>query len=334
MSLAELVGSGLLAPGAELERVATGATWAEGPVWLPERRAVWFSDIPGDRILQFDEATGALSTHRAGVEFTNGRTLDLDGAVVQCSHGRRAVERERDGEVTVLAERWNGVRFNSPNDVVVKSDGTIWFTDPSYGISKPQEGHPGETEYGDHYVFRLDPATGRVDPVVIDVEMPNGLAFSPDESVLYVADSSLAPPTGVRDPARPAGHAIHAYDVVGGRHAKNGRTFAVVDPGLPDGFRVDVAGNVWTSSADAVQVFTAAGELLGRIEVPEVVANLCFGGADFRTLYVTATTSLYRIRTNTTGAPAASARARPRRRRGPSSGTGGRGRPRGPARRW
>ena len=291
--------AGLLEPGAVLERVATGATWAEGPVWLPERRCVRFSDIPGDRILEFGEATGELTTYRQGVEFTNGRTLDLDGSVVQCSHGRRAVERDRDGEVSTLVADWDGVPFNSPNDVVVKSDGTVWFTDPSYGIKKPEEGHPGECEYGDHYVFRFDPATGRVAPVVIDVEMPNGLAFSPDESVLYVADSSLSSPTGVRDPRRPAGHAIHAYDVVEGRHCKNGRTFAVVDPGLPDGFRVDVEGRVWTSSADAVQVLAPDGRLLGRVPVPEVVSNVCFGGDDGRTLYATATTSLYRIRTTT-----------------------------------
>jgi gluconolactonase len=212
---------------------------------------------------------------------------------------------EYDGRRTSLATSFRGRRLNSPNDVVVKSDGTIWFTDPSYGIKKPQEGHPGDEEYGDHYVFRFEPDTGRVDPVVIDVAMPNGLAFSPDESVLYVADSSIAPPTGVEDPQRPGGHAIHAYDVFSGRHAKNGRTFAEVSPGLPDGFRVDVDGNVWTSSGDSVQVFSPAGDLLARVPVPEVISNVCFGGDDGRTLYVTATTSLYRIRTTTTDAVAA-----------------------------
>ncbi|GAB7189482.1 SMP-30/gluconolactonase/LRE family protein [Kineococcus sp. NUM-3379] len=299
----------LLEDGAALQRVATGGTWLEGPVWLPARRAVRLSDIPADRILEFSETTGELTVHREGVEFTNGRTLDLDGAVVQCSHGRRAVEREVDGEVSVLVDRWRGARFNSPNDVVVKSDGTLWFTDPSYGIFKPAEGHPGELEYGDHHVFRLDPATGAVEPVVIDVEMPNGLAFSPDESLLYVADSSLSSPWPEPRPGRPRGHAIHVYDVVEGRRCKNGRTFAEVDPGVPDGFRVDVDGNVWTSSADSVQVFSPAGERLLVVPVPEVVANLCFGGDDGRTLYVTATTSLYRIRTTTTDAvPAARAR--------------------------
>ncbi|PPK94609.1 gluconolactonase [Kineococcus xinjiangensis] len=294
--------TGPLAQGARLERVATAGTWLEGPVWLPHRRCVRFSDIPGNRILEFSEDTGETSVYCDAAEFTNGRTLDLDGHVVQCSHGRRAVERDTGRGVSTLVDTWRGVRFNSPNDVVVKSDGTIWFTDPSYGIKKAHEGHPGECEYGDHYVFRLDPATGHVDPVVIDVEMPNGLAFSPDESLLYVADSSVEPPTGVVDPARPGGHALHVYDVYAGRHCKNGRTFAEVSPGLPDGFRVDVDGNVWTSSADSVQVFSPAGERIGRIPVPEVVSNVCFGGDDGRTLYVTATTSLYRIRTTTTDA--------------------------------
>ena len=303
-------GAGQLAEGATLEQVATGSTWAEGPVWLPERRAVRYSDIPANRILEFSEVTGELTVYSDAAEYTNGRTLDLDGSVVQCSHGRRVVERDRDGQVSTLVDGWRGVRFNSPNDVVVRSDGTIWFTDPSYGIRKAGEGHPGELEYGDHYVFRFEPGSGRVDPVVIDVEMPNGLAFSPDESVLYVSDSSVSPPSGVGDPRRPGGHAIHAYDVFEGRHAKNGRTLAVVGPGLPDGFRVDVKGNLWTSSQDSVQVLSPSGELLERVPVPEKVANVCFGGDDGRSLYVTASTSLYRIRTTTTDAvPAARARA-------------------------
>jgi gluconolactonase len=291
--------TGLIADGATLEKVATGAIWAEGPVWIAASRTLRFSDIPNNRILQFSEATDELSVYRDDVEFTNGRTLDLDGSVIQCSHGRRAIERDRDGEVEVLVSAWNGVPFNSPNDVVVKSDGTIWFTDPSYGIKKPTEGHPGDLEYGDHYVFRFDPRDSSVVPVVIDVEAPNGLAFSPDESLLYVADSGISPPDGHRDPARPGGHSIHVYDVFDGRLCKNGREFVEVNPGLPDGFRVDEHGNVWTSSADAVQVFDPSGERIERIPVPEKIANLCFGGDDGTTLYITATSSLYRIRTTT-----------------------------------
>jgi gluconolactonase len=294
----------LLEPGAELEQVATGSIWAEGPVWIAADRTVRYSDIPNNRILQYSEVTGELSVYRENVEFTNGRTLDLDGSVIQCSHGRRAVERDRDGDVETVVDRWAGLRFNSPNDVVVKSDGTIWFTDPSYGIQKPGEGHPGELEYGDHYVFRHDPRDDSVTPVVIDVETPNGLAFSPDESLLYVADSGTSPPSGHRDPTRPGGHSIHVYDVFDGRLCKNGREFVEVNPGVPDGFRVDEHGNVWTSSHDSVQVFAPSGTLLDRIPVPEKIANVCFGGEDGRTLYIVASSSLYRIRTTVRDAAA------------------------------
>ena len=294
--------AGLLAAGATLEKVATGTTWAEGPVWLRDRRAVRYSDIPANRIVEFSEETGELTVYSDNAEFTNGRTLDLDGSVIQCSHGRRAVERDTGGQLTTIVDSWNGARFNSPNDVVVKSDGTIWFTDPSYGIQKAGEGHEGGLEYGDHYVFRFEPDTGRTDPVVIDVEMPNGLAFSPDELILYVADSSIEPPSAVSNPARPGGHSIHAYDVFEGRHAKNGRIFAEVSPGLPDGFRVDTHGNIWTSSLDSVQVFSPAGELIERIPVSEKIGNVCFGGDDGSTLYIAASTSLYRIQTTVTDA--------------------------------
>jgi gluconolactonase len=287
----------LLEPGADLEAVATGSVWAEGPVWIAGERAVRYSDIPNNRILQFSESTGELSVYGEDVEFTNGRTLDIDGSVLQCSHGRRAVERDRAGVVEIVVDRWTGVRFNSPNDVVVKSDGTIWFTDPSYGIRKPGEGHPGDLEYGDHYVFRHDPRDDSVIPVVIDVETPNGLAFSPDESLLYVADSADSPADGHRDPTRPPGHSIHVYDVFDGRLCKNGREFAAVQPGVPDGLRVDEHGNVWTSSHDSVQVFDPTGTPLLRIPVPDKIANVCFGGDDGRTLYVAASTTLYRIRT-------------------------------------
>ena len=287
----------LLPAGATLERVWTGAVWTEGPAWIAATGTLRFSDIPNNRILQFEHATGELSVYRADVGFTNGRTLDLDGSVVQCSHGGRSIERDRDGVVETLAQGWNGHRFNSPNDVVVKSDGTIWFTDPAYGIKKPTEGYPGDVEYGDYYVFRFDPADGSVTPVVIDVEMPNGLAFSPDESLLYVADSGIAPPDGERPADRPGGHSIHVYDVFDGRYCKNGREFVEINPGLPDGFRVDEAGNVWTSSADSVQVFDPTGNRIERIPVPETIANLTFGGPDGTTLYITATTSLYRIET-------------------------------------
>jgi gluconolactonase len=295
----------LLAPGATLELLGTAATWAEGPVWLPDERALRFSDIPANRILQWSEATGTIEVFADEVEFTNGRTLDLDGSVVQCSHGRRRVERAVGDQVQPIVDRWGEHRLNSPNDVVVKSDGTIWFTDPSYGIKGDVEGHPGDLEYGDHYVFRFDPSTGDLRPVVIDVEMPNGLAFSPDETLLYVADSAITQPVGERAAELPpGGHSIHVYDVHEGRLAKNGREFTEINPGLPDGIRVDERGNVWSSSADSVQVFAPDGTRVEQIPVPEKIGNLCFGGADGTTLYVVATTSLYRIETTVRDAAA------------------------------
>ena len=288
-------GAGLFEKGAQLRDHGGGAVWAEGPVWVPQLRAVRFSDIPNNRILQWTQADDRISVYAEDVEFTNGRTLGLSGEVVQCSHGHRRVEVDRGGEVSSLVERWDGHRFNSPNDVVVKSDGSVWFTDPSYGIKKAAEGHPGDLEYGDHWVFRFDPATAEVDPVVIDVEMPNGLAFSPDESLLYVSDTAVELPTGEPNPL--GGHCIHVYDVQDGRRCKNGRIFKAIEPGLPDGFRVDEHGNVWTSALDGVHVYSPAGRRIGFLPTPAKVGNLCFGGDDGRTLFVLATTSLHSIRT-------------------------------------
>ncbi len=278
--------------------MSTGSTWAEGPVWLPGERVVRWSDIPADRILEFrprtgDPAVGETVVHRTGVEFTNGRTLDLDGRVIQCSHGRRSVEREVDGMPTTLIDRIEGRRLNSPNDVVVRSDGTIWFTDPDYGITQAAEGHPGEHEYGAQHVFRFDEASGDIRPVIVDMEQPNGLAFSPDESVLYVSDTS-----GVLETDGSGNRWIRAYDVLDGGTCANGRVFADTAPGVPDGLRVDENGCVWASCSSAVVVFSPAGVELARVPVPETVSNLCFGGPDGRDLYLTATTSLYHLRTS------------------------------------
>ncbi|WP_026877815.1 SMP-30/gluconolactonase/LRE family protein [Jiangella gansuensis] len=285
----------LIADGAALEKLYTGTEWAEGPVWLPRTRRVRWSDIPNDRILEWDLASGETIVYAAGVEYTNGRTLDLDGHVVQCSHGRRRVERDVDGVVTAVVDDNAGRRFNSPNDVVVASDGSIWFTDPPYGILEGgREGHPGEQEYGGCHVFRYDERTGELSAVVTDMVRPNGLAFSPDESVLYVTDTGADPGITGDDPPR----SIRAYDVRHGR-CENGRLFVTVRPGAADGIRVDVEGRVWASSGDSVQVFTPGGERVAVVPVPEEVANLCFGGDDGAELFITATTSLYRIRTTT-----------------------------------
>lgn len=297
----------LLDPGARLEKVASGCTWNEGPAWVRPpglgHGVLRWSDIPGDRIMQLDPTDGAVTVHRTGVEFTNGRTPAPDGGVYQCSHGLRRVEHEVDGPdgpvVTPLAQRWNGARLNSPNDVVCAADGSVWFSDPPYGIVMEGEGHPGEREYGGSFVFRVVPGE-EPSVVVTDLVAPNGLAFSPDESVLYVSDTSSTLPWGGD------GHHVRAYDLVrwpdGGLTAARGRTVAVTGRGVPDGFRVDVEGRIWTSSLDAVLVWGADGAEIGRVPVPEVISNVTFGGEDGHDLYVCASTSVYRITTTTTGA--------------------------------
>jgi gluconolactonase len=287
--------SSLLAPNASLERLYTGTAWGEGPVWLPGPRALRWSDIPNDRILQYHADTGETIVYRQGVEFTNGRTLDLDGAVVQCSQGKRAVERDANGKVTVLVDRWDGRRLNSPNDVVVASDGSIWFTDPPYGIISNREGRIAEPEYGGCYVFRLDARSGELTPVVTDMVHPNGLDFSPDERILYVSDTGWT-----QDESAP--RHIRAYDLMNGA-CTGGRVLAEIDEGWPDGFRVDEAGRLWSSSGDGVRVFAPDGQPLAHIPVPERIGNLCFGGPGGHDLYIAATSSLYRIETATRNAP-------------------------------
>jgi gluconolactonase len=285
----------LLASGASLERLYAGTVWGEGPVWLPEVRALRWSDIPNNRIMQYDADSGQTVVFRAEAEFTNGRTLDLDGAVVQCSHGKRAIERETAEGPVVLVDRWQGKRLNSPNDIVVASDGSIWFTDPPYGIISNREGRMADAEYGGCYVFRFDERRGELTPMVTDMVHPNGLAFAPDERILYVSDTGW-----VRDKSDP--RRIRAYDVVDGE-CRNGRIFIEMDDGVPDGFRVDEAGRVWSSSEDSVRVYTPGGQLVLQLPVPERIGNLCFGGPDGHDLYIVATSSLYRIKTTVRNAP-------------------------------
>jgi gluconolactonase len=283
--------SDLLPHGTDLDKVFTGAIWSEGPCWIPSRKSLRWSDIPNNRILEYFPETRETKTYKSDVEFTNGRTLDHDGTVLQCSHGLRHIERDADGVVTTVIGKYDGVRFNSPNDVVVSRDGIIWFTDPPYGIIVEIEGHPGIKEYEDCFVFAFDPKTQKLRPVVTDVEEPNGLAFSPDESILYVADTSvLFKATG--------NHHIRAYDMQDGR-AKNGRTLIDIKEGVIDGFRVDKDGNLWCSSEIGVQIFTPAGVHIGTIPTPEKVGNLAFGGDDGSDLFIAANTSLYHIKTST-----------------------------------
>ncbi|MEY4748739.1 MAG: hypothetical protein RIQ60_953 [Pseudomonadota bacterium] len=287
-----------------LQRLATGAVWSEGPVWLRETGAVLWSDIPNNRMLSWHPAHGQ-SVWREQVEFTNGHVREADGSLLHCSHGLRAIVRTRfDAHMLPLGDelvvdRYQGRRLNSPNDIIVKRDGTIWFTDPPYGILSDHEGHQAESELGDCYVFRFDPATGALRIVSDWVVEPNGLAFSPDETILYVSDTSAALRTDGG-----GHHHIVAFDVVGGQDLANPRVFAVVNPGLSDGFRVDVNGFVYTSSADSVQVYHPDGSRIGVIPVPEKVGNLVFGGADGDELFICASTSLYHLRLATRGATA------------------------------
>lgn len=307
--------SDVLAPDAVLERIGGGATWSEGPCWIESSQTLRWSDIHGNRILECDPLTGETSEYRRSVDFTNGRTVHPEGYVLQCSHGRRRVEADVGGDVTPVASGWNGGRFNSPNDIVVASDRSIWFTDPHYGITVEGEGHPGEMEYGGCFVFRLPPATfgpegaarystqeRPAEPVITDMEEPNGLAFSPDESVLYVSDTSA-----VRRPEGVGNHHVRAYDVVhedGALRCVNGRTLFEIPGGLPDGIRVDEHGRIWSSGPAGVTIFSAEGETLGHIAVPELVGNLCFGGPSGTDLFIAATTSIYRIRTTVRDAAA------------------------------
>lgn len=286
--------SELLPNGTELDKVFTGAIWSEGPCWIPQRKSLRWSDIPNNRILEYFPENRETKVYKTDVEFTNGRTLDLDGSVLQCSHGLRRIERDTDGEVSLVIDKYDGVRFNSPNDIVVSRDGTLWFTDPPYGIIVEVEGHPGVKEYQDCFVFAYDPKSKKLRPAVTDVEEPNGLAFSPDESILYVADtSSIFKPSG--------NHHIRAYDMQEGR-AKNGRTLIVIKEGVIDGFRVDKSGNLWCSSEIGVQIFTPDGHHIGTIPTPEKVGNLAFGGEDGSDLFIAANTSLYHIKTSTSDA--------------------------------
>ncbi len=286
----------LVGTGSRLVRLCTGAVWSEGPVYLPADGSVVWSDIPNNRMLRWSPDEG-MDVFRSPSEFVNGNTLDREGRMVHCSHGQRSINRtEPDGTTRVLVDRWEGRRLNSPNDLVVHTDGSIWFTDPPYGILSNVEGYQAESEIGANHIYRFDPDSGELRVVVTDVEEPNGLGFSPDGSLLYVADTSAA----VRTDGT-GNHHIRVYRVSSSR-ALDGRLFCVVDPGLADGFRLDRHGNVFTSSEDAIQVFAPDGTRIGRIPVPEKVSNCCWGGPGKDVLFITASTSLYSIATTTVGA--------------------------------
>ncbi len=283
---------------AAVEKLATGFRWAEGPVWFGDGRYLLWSDIPNNRIMKWEEETGAVSVFRKPSNFANGHTRDRQGRLVTCEHGERRVTRtEYDGSITVLMDRHEGKRLNSPNDVVVKSDGSIWFTDPPFGLMTNYEGHAAASEIG-QYVYRIDGHTGAATVVADDVLGPNGLCFSPDEKILYVVESRGAPT-----------RKILAYDVREGGRLANKRVFIDAGPGgTPDGMRCDVDGNLWcgwgmgTAELDGVLVFAPDGAKIGRIALPERCANVCFGGLKRNRLFMASSQSLYALYVNTQGA--------------------------------
>ncbi|MGE3797900.1 MAG: SMP-30/gluconolactonase/LRE family protein [Thermomicrobiales bacterium] len=270
---------------AKVEKLFEGCRWAEGPAWFAAGRYLVWSDIPNDRIMRWDETSGQTSVFRQPAGYTNGHTVDRQGRLVSCEHGGRRVTRtEHDGSVTVIADHYRDKRLNSPNDVVVKSDGSIWFTDPAYGIDSDYEGHKGESEIGGCYVFRVDPESHECEAVVTDLNRPNGLAFSPDESLLYVVDTGASRP-------KP----MYVYDVDAAGALSDRRLFATASVGTFDGFRLDTEGRIWTSAGDGVHCYDPDGTLLGKVLVPEVVANVEWGGAKLNRLFICGTTSLYSI---------------------------------------
>jgi gluconolactonase len=279
----------LVKQSAHVDHLWTGARWTEGPAWFPASRSLIFSDIPNDRLLRFDEANGHVSVFREGQNrYCNGNTIDRHGRLVSCEHGGRRVTRiEHDGSVTVVADRFEGKRFNSPNDVVVRSDGSVWFTDPSYGIDSDYEGFAAVSEIGSDNVYRVDPDDGSVTMVTDLLVRPNGLAFSPDEQVLYIVDSSGPKLGGQRTMRR--------FDVNDDGSLSGGDVFAEPTVGTFDGFRLDTAGRIWTSDGDGVSCIGSDGMLLGRVKVPESVSNVTFGGAKRNRLFITATTSVYAV---------------------------------------
>jgi gluconolactonase len=276
------------------ERLATGFQWAEGPVWMGDWGCLLFSDIPSQRILRWSPREG-LSTWRENSGFNNGNTRDRQGRLVGCRHGHRDVVRtEHDGSLTVLCASHEGRPLNSPNDVVVSSDGAVWFTDPTYGRISNYEGYREPPAQQARHVFRIDPDSGEAAPVVSDFTQPNGLCFSPDERRLYIAESGFSHDDDVPP-------VIRQFDVDGAR-LKDAGVFATIDCGLPDGMRCDTEGNLWSSARDGVHCFAPDGTLLGKILLPEVTANLCFGGPDGHTMFFTSKTSLYRVFVDAQGA--------------------------------
>jgi len=281
-----------------VEKLWTGSRWAEGPAYFPAGKYLIFSDIPNNRTIRFDETDSSVSIFQSPANNQNGHSVDREGRLIACEHQGRCVSRiEHDGTRKVLASHYEGKRLNSPNDVVVKSDGTIWFTDPTYGIDSDYEGDAAKSELGDQSnVYRLDPMSGELTVVASDFVRPNGLAFSPDESLLYIAD------TGFSHVTNGPKHIRVVKVNADGKTLGESRLFADCSFGCFDGFRLDTNGNIWTSAGDGVHCLAQDGTLLGKIKIPEVVANLTFGGPKRNRIYICGTTSLYSVYVNARGA--------------------------------
>jgi gluconolactonase len=287
---------------AAIERLWTGARWAEGPVWFGDLRRLIFSDIPNDRLLSWNEETGQVSVFRQPSNNANGNTRDRQGRLVTCEHrGRRVIRTEVDGSTTVLLDRFEGRPLNAPNDVVVHPDGAVWFTDPGYGLHGRYEGDKGELELPTR-TYRIDPGSGAASVVDETLVKPNGLAFSPDCKRLYIADTGAS-----HRPGHP--RQIHVFDVEDGRTLANGRVFHDFGAASPDGFRLDTDGNVWAAvgwgppELDGVHVIAPDGAKIGAIHLPECAANLCFGGAKRNRLFITGSQSLYALYVDAQGVP-------------------------------
>ena len=286
---------------AVVERLFTGCRWAEGPVWFGDARCLIWSDIPNNRMLRWNEESGEVSVYRSPSQHSNGNTRDRQGRLVTCEHtGRRVTRTEHDGSITVLMDSFEGKRLSSPNDVVVHSDGSVWFTDPGYGIMLNYEGKRAEAELPTR-VYRLDPDSGEATIVADDFLRPNGLCFSPDEDLLYIVDTGRS-----HDPDGPS-H-IRVFDVTADNRLENGRLFVDMKPGMADGIRCDEDGNLWAATGwagpgfDGVHCYAPDGTRIGQIHLPEICANLCFGGAGKNRLFMAGSQSLYAVYVETAGA--------------------------------
>ncbi len=279
-----------------IERLWTGGRWCEGPAWIAAHQLVVWSDIPNNRMLRYDVMNNVAGVYRQPSNNSNGNTVDAQGRLLTCEHlGRRVTRTEHDGRITVIADRWQGKKLNSPNDLVVAADGAVWFTDPSYGILSDYEGARAESEIGACHVYRVCPDTAEVQQVADDFVKPNGLAFSRDGRLLYIADTGAS-----HDPLGP--RHIRVFDVsADGKSLGRSRVFAECTAGLFDGFRIDDDGRLWTSAGDGVHVVLPDGTLIGKVKIPEAVANLCFGGPRRNRIYICGTSSLYSCQLLVTG---------------------------------